>query len=233
MDDESSVSAVASRLLDLVADGKLPLGSRLPPERLLAASLGVGRSAVREALAALEILGLIDVRPGSGTYVRGDTSELLPQALRWGLALQRERTRDLIEVRGALEVYAARLAATRMPPPAIERMAADVQAMDDAAESDLAGFVEADLRFHLDLATSTGNTVLLDLLQTLRSLLRVWSDRAVHDPQDAALAARQHRAVLDAIRAGDADGAASAMAEHMHTAAERLSAALDTPQEEP
>ena len=66
----SPVSEVARRLLDLFTSGSIAAGTRLPPERHLAATLEVGRSAVREALAALEILGIVDVRPGSGTYLR-------------------------------------------------------------------------------------------------------------------------------------------------------------------
>src|SRR5690554_6170656 len=81
------VSAVAKRLLEIFTRGDIEPGTRLPPERQLSASLGVGRSAVREALAALELLGIVDVRPGSGTYLRGSASELLPQTLSWGLML--------------------------------------------------------------------------------------------------------------------------------------------------
>lgn len=78
----SPVTEVARRLLDLFTGGGIAPGTRLPPERQLAATLEVGRSAVREALAALEILGIVDVRPGSGTYLRGSASDLLPQTLR-------------------------------------------------------------------------------------------------------------------------------------------------------
>src|SRR3712207_5631910 len=87
----SAVSLVATKLLDLFTSGSVAPGTRLPPERQLAAALEVGRSAVREALAALEILGVVDVRPGSGTYVRGTVSELLPQTLRWGILMGEDR----------------------------------------------------------------------------------------------------------------------------------------------
>ena len=90
------VSEVARRMLDLFTGGSIAAGTRLPPERQLAATLGVGRSAVREALAALEILGIVDVRPGSGTYLRGAASELLPQTLRWGLLIGERNTAELL-----------------------------------------------------------------------------------------------------------------------------------------
>lgn len=75
----SVVSEVAERLLTYFTSGDIAPGTRLPAERQLAAPLGVGRSAVREALAALEILGIVVVRPGSGTYLRDGISELLPE----------------------------------------------------------------------------------------------------------------------------------------------------------
>lgn len=222
----SSVSAVATRLLEVFTSGSIAPGTRLPPERTLASTLQVGRSAVREALAALEILGLVDVRPGSGTYLRGDASELLRQSLSWGILLDSAATAELIEVRGALEIYAARLAAERMTDDAVERLSDHLQEMRDRA-GDLALFVEADLQFHHELASSTDNHVLLDLLQTIRSLLRVWADRAVQDPEHAQLAIAEHAAVFDAIKARDGNAAASAMAAHMITAGRRLSPEQD------
>ena len=217
----SSVSAVATRLLEIFTRGDIEPGTRLPPERQLATTLGVGRSAVREALAALEMLGIVTVRSGAGTYLRGHASELLPQTLSWGLALGADQTNELIEVRGALEIYAARLAATRMSDESLERLGGHVAGMRASLDK-LPAFVEADLQFHLELAESIDNHVLLDLLQTIRSLLRVWADRAVQDPEQARTAIEQHAAVHAAIATRDPDAAASAMAIHMHTAAERL-----------
>lgn len=230
MPSGSAVSAVATKLLDLFTGGSIAPGTRLPPERQLAATLEVGRSAVREALAALEILGVVDVRPGSGTYLRGSVSELLPQSLSWGILIGSRSTVELAEVRGALEIYAARLAAENMTDEQLARLTSAVDRMRSSLEQSdpqqLGEFVEADLQFHQELAASTGNTVLLDLLQIIRSLLRVWVDRAVQDPDEARTALEEHTAVLDAISRRDGHAAASAMAHHMVTAAERLTAAV-------
>jgi GntR family transcriptional repressor for pyruvate dehydrogenase complex len=125
-------------------------------------------------------------------------------------------------VRGALEIYAARLAAERMSPDAAARLDAHLDDMV-AHLDDLPAFVDADLQFHLELAHATGNSVLVDLLQIIRSLLRVWVDRAVHDVEHARVAIAEHTAVRDAIRSGDGDAAASAMSLHMVTAGRRLS----------
>lgn len=217
----TAVSAVAKRMLEIFTRGDIEPGTRLPSERQLSMSLGVGRSAVREALAALEILGIVDVRPGSGTYLRGTVSELLPQTLNWGLMLGAPRTAELIEVRGALEIYAARLAATRMDDAAVSKLGSHVETMRSSLD-DLKKFVEADSQFHREVALAVENTVLVELLQSIRSLIRVWVDRAVQDRENAEVAMREHAAVYEAIARRDPDAAASAMAAHMLTAGQRL-----------
>lgn len=217
----SAVSVVATRLLDLFTSGAIAPGTRLPPERQLSARLEVGRSAVREALAALEILGIVEVRPGSGSYLRGTVSELLPQSLRWGVLLGERNTRELLELRSGLEIYVARLAATRLSDAELETLGQHLERMRSSLD-DLKSFVKADLAFHHQIASSAENAVLLDLLQMVRSLLRVWVDRAVHDPVEAEIALREHELVFRALAGRDADAAASGMAAHMATASARL-----------
>ncbi|MFS0713923.1 FCD domain-containing protein [Microbacterium sp. 2P01SA-2] len=212
------VSEVARRLLDLFTSGDVAPGTRLPPERQLAATLEVGRSAVREALAALEILGIVDVRPGSGTYLRGAASELLPQTLRWGLLIGERNTHELIELRSGLEIYVARLAAAAEGSGDLE---AHVERMRSTL-SDLGAFARADLAFHHELARIAGNAMLIDLLHVVRSLLQVYADRAVHDDEQARRALAEHEEIARAVVAGDEDAAASAMAAHMATAARRI-----------
>jgi GntR family transcriptional repressor for pyruvate dehydrogenase complex len=217
----TAVSAVAKRLLDLFTSGDIAPGTRLPPERQLAASLGIGRSAVREALAALEILGLVDVRPGSGTYLRGTASELLPETLNWGVMINASRTAELIAIRSELEVMAARLAATRISDDDLVRLDRSVDAMRANVENP-SRFIEADLKCHMLIARVAGNQVLLDLLQSIRSLLRVWVERGISDPADAGDALAEHAALADALRSRDPASVEQAMRAHMATATGRL-----------
>jgi GntR family transcriptional repressor for pyruvate dehydrogenase complex len=214
--------------MDLFTSGSIQAGTRLPPERHLATALGVGRSAVREALAALEILGIVDVRPGSGTYLRGTASELLPQTLRWGLLIGERNTTELLELRSGLEIYVARLAASRATASDLEAIADRVESMR-ASVGNLNAFARADLEFHHSLAEAAGNKVLIDQLHVVRSLLQVYADRAVHDEAEALIAIAEHDAVHKALVAGDEDAAASAMALHMATASARLSADVAAP----
>ncbi|WP_375433524.1 FadR/GntR family transcriptional regulator [uncultured Friedmanniella sp.] len=222
----SAVTEVTRRLLDYFTGGTVSAGARLPPERTLATSLGVGRSAVREALAALEVLGVVDVRPGSGTYLRSATSELLPQTLSWGMLLGEPQTRELIEVRHGLEVQAARLAATRIDDDSVRRLT-DHLAMMRASRSDFPAFVTADMRFHQELAAAAANALLDQMLQSVRSLVRVWVERALSDAEQAQRTCTEHGAVLTALRRRDATAAADAMSAHMDSAGRRLIASLE------
>lgn len=215
------VSGVAGQLLEHFTGGQVAPGTRLPPERQLAASLDVGRSAVREALAALEILGIVDVRPGSGTYLRGSASALLPQTLRWGLMIGSENTAQLSELRAGLESYTARLAAERVEETHLEALRASLETMRESF-GDVDSFIRADAAFHQVLGEAAGNMMLTDLLQVSRTLLRVYYDRAVHEREDMQIALDEHAEILAALVQKNGDRAASAMIVHMASARSRL-----------
>jgi GntR family transcriptional regulator, transcriptional repressor for pyruvate dehydrogenase complex len=222
---DSPVSQVARRLLDEVMEGGHHPGSRLPSERRLAEGLGVGRSAIREAIAVLEVLGIVEVRVGSGTYVRGTISDLLPQAIDWGLLLGERQTRDLVETRQHLEAVTARLAAERATDTDVVLLHHRLDRMRETAES-VAEFIEADVEFHLEVARITGNTVLRDILHSVRALLRVWIQRAVGADGDTAATLAEHVAVFEAIERKDPDAAAREMWTHMESASARLERSL-------
>ncbi len=226
IESTSAVTEVTRRLLDYFTGGTVAPGTRLPPERVLATSLGVGRSAVREALAALEVLGVVDVRPGSGTYLRSATSELLPQTLSWGMLLGEPQTRELVEVRHGLEVQAARLTAQRIDDDGVRRLAEHLATMR-ASRSDFPAFVTADMRFHQEIAAVAANVLLDQMLQSVRSLVRVWVERALNDTRHAQRTCTEHAAILTALRRRDADAAAAAMSAHMDSAGQRLLSHLD------
>ncbi|MGN6404921.1 FadR/GntR family transcriptional regulator [Sinomonas sp.] len=226
MPSGSVVSEVAERLMAAFTSGQIPPGARLPSERTLAAQLQVGRSAIREALAALEILGIVIVRPGSGTYLRGGASELLPRTLSWGLMLGEPRTRELVELRSGLEVQAAELAATRIDESVLRRLAGYVETMKTST-TDFEAFRDADSQFHREIAAASGNSVLEDLLQSIQSLLRIWVDRGLRDQDHAAVAAREHTEIFEALEAGDPDRVRRVMGHHMGSASARLLSEFD------
>lgn len=221
---ESAVTEIARQLLGQLLGGQLTPGTRLPSERQLAQTLGVGRSAIREALKALDVLGIIEVRQGDGTYLKQDSSDLLPQAIEWGLMLGQPRTRDLIEARRHIEETIARLAGLRADDALTERLRADMAAMRAAPTTQ--EFVEADIAFHLTLAEAAGNSVLADVLSSIRALLRVWIRRAIDEAGTTDTTCTEHQRILDAVVAHDPDAAAAAMHAHMEAASRRLEDSL-------
>ncbi|WP_346658895.1 FCD domain-containing protein [Arthrobacter sp. StoSoilB13] len=139
------------------------------------------------------------------------------------------RTRELVELRSGLEVQAVELAALRVTDEALERMQTDLDVMAKNLD-DLAAFVEADAAFHREIAAASGNMVLEELLQSIRSLLRIWVDRALTDEGHAEAALREHTAIFEALRSRDASAVSETMRSHMDTASRRLLAGFDAAQ---
>jgi DNA-binding FadR family transcriptional regulator len=215
------MNSVAKRLLDYLTGGQVQPGSRLPAERQLAEMLNVGRSAIREAIAALDLLGIVDVRPGSGTYLVKTSSDLLPSTINWGFMLGQPRTNDLVEVRQYLEVLTSQLAAQRATSEDIAKLEQRIDILRDATE-DVEGFVEADVEFHLQIAAAAKNTVLEDILNSVRALLMAWVKRTSRDTTATKISFEEHLRVFEAIKAGDPDAAEKAMRIHMDIASARL-----------
>lgn len=217
----SPSSAVTFRLLDLLLGESMRPGDRLPGERALAENLGVGRSAVREAIAALEVLGIVETRAGSGTYLRSSTSELLPSTLSWSLLLDQDRTAELTVVRSALERSAAELAAAQRTEEQARHLADLVQRQREAID-DPERYVEADIAFHRELALIGGNKLLSEILSTTRTMLRVWFENAVDRRADIEDAIREHEEIARAVMESDVDAVSDAMVRHMATATARI-----------
>lgn len=215
---------IAEQLRSLIASGEFTPGSRLPAERDLARQLGVSRPSVREALIALEVEGWVEVRTGSGVYVLprngGSTHAAQVPATEWGPL-------ELLRARRVIEGEIAALAATH----AKRRHLDAIREAIDFMQADIdrgAAPLEGDRAFHAAVAQASDNAVLLDTVQTF------WDAR--HGPlferlgghfETASvwrLAIAEHEAVLAAIRRRDADGARSAMQQHMDKTNSRFSA---------
>jgi GntR family transcriptional regulator, transcriptional repressor for pyruvate dehydrogenase complex len=225
---EPLAAEVARRLVDYLLSGGVEPGGRMPSERQLAEAFGVGRSAVREAIAALTLIGLIEVRHGDGTYLKRPDSPLLPQVVEWGLMLGEQRTIDLVEARQKIEVDIAGLAAERRTDDDVQDLARILSRMEWEARADaeVETFVDADVAFHLRLAEAARNTALRDVLSSIQSLLRAWIGRVIAEGHRE-LSYNEHVPILEAVRARDVAGAEQAMDAHMQSAARRLQATLD------
>lgn len=202
---------VAERIKDLVRQGTYPVGSRLPGERDLAEELGVSRVTVREAQIALEAVGMLDIRVGSGVYVLRPTVESAQELPDVGAF-------ELTEARAAVESEAAALAAATITEDdlqsldeVIERMAAETDPHSPLA-------ADADRDFHLTIARSTKNAA---MVETVERLWRIRNEKPeVKQAYDAICETdperrlKEHGDVVVALRARDANGARQAMREH-------------------
>lgn len=225
IEQKSLVAEITGRLMEYLLSGEIKPGERLPAERQLSESLGVGRSALREALKALNVLGLVDVRRGDGTYLKEADSPLLPQVIEWGLLLGEKRTMDLMEARQEIEVVLARLAAARRDEEAMRDLRGLLERMEGSG-LDPERFVEADVAFHLRLAQSAENIVLRDMLSSIQALLRTWISTVIRSEESTEVSYMEHVPIFEAVEQGDPEAAASAMRKHMENAAERLKAAV-------
>ncbi|MGD9714859.1 MAG: FadR/GntR family transcriptional regulator [Thermomicrobiales bacterium] len=217
---EPVATQVARRLVEVILSGQIEPGTRMPSERQLAESFGVGRSAMREALKALSLIGLVEVRQGDGTYLRRADSALLPEVIEWGLLLGEPRTMDLVEARQEIEIVLAGLAAQRRSDDQIARLKIALDRMKHAQTPD--DFVEHDIMFHMTLAEAAGNSALRDIHSSIQALLRAWILRALGGVSAIQLSHAEHIPIVEAVEAGDSGNARAAMQTHMEAAAERL-----------
>ncbi|EME16619.1 FadR/GntR family transcriptional regulator [Rhodococcus triatomae] len=197
-----------------LADGEWEVGAKLPGETTLAAELGVGRSTVREALRILAGQGLLRAKQGAGVFV-----ESTGPVVAWETVLRGEAVAEVVEVRNAIEVEAARLAAERATADdvAVMRRALDRRAAEFAAGD--RAFVAADIDVHRAVVAAAHNAVLTELFETfvprLTEAMVDMVDLLGTRSRDPEPDADDHRALVDAIAAGDADAAVRISRAHL------------------
>ncbi|MBE3571542.1 MAG: FadR family transcriptional regulator [Moorella humiferrea] len=209
---------IVRQIKDLIGEGNLKPGDRLPSERELSERLGVSRASVREALSALAAMGVIDIRPGEGTFVQNVRREAIVEPLAMALLMDRQAAMELLEARQALEGEAAYLAACRAGPEDIEKMAAILKEMDGDLKKGTLG-EEADLRFHLAIAEAARNSVLAKLMHTvsdtMRQALRTSRQRLYTTPGNPELLFEQHKQIFEAIKNQKPRAARRAICQHL------------------
>jgi GntR family transcriptional regulator, transcriptional repressor for pyruvate dehydrogenase complex len=189
-------------------------GEKIPAERELCQKLGVGRASLREALKALEIMGMIETRLGDGTYVC-KRSEFFSRPLLWAIASSSEAdARELIEARTLIEVELAGLAAERATPENLKEIGNLLQIMERAKKNPQE-FVQADVNFHLAIAQAASSGVLMNALLLIRNLLQQWILSAVASKGVPEKACAQHKRVLQAIENQDGAAARKEMRNHL------------------
>lgn len=207
---------VVDRLREFIDVHELQPGDKLMPERELAEQLGVSRTSVRQALTALRVLGMVDVRPGDGVYVTS-TEDIVPSlALE---VLESEADHPMIwEVREAVETQAARLAARRRTQEELDRMAAALDAMNESVAAGGEG-VLGDRHFHQAILDASHNAMLGSLFAQLADAIDKTSQGSLGLKGQPPISLAAHRAIYDAIAAGSEQEAGERMRKHLATSA--------------
>ncbi|MGB9866884.1 MAG: FadR/GntR family transcriptional regulator [Bacillota bacterium] len=206
--------AVMEEIKRLIEEGALRKGDKLPPEHELARRLGVGRSSVREALKGLAAAGLVSRNP-EGTFV-SSCGQSLVEPLRYRAILENMTFRELLEARRLLELEFAALAAVRRTPEDIGCLSDAIANMKASIETDVSRFIEADLKFHMGIASAARNRVLYELFAAVRHLLAEAHSRLVEEcPTIKQSSIEHHSRILEYIAERNPDKARNAMAMHL------------------
>ncbi|WP_405816342.1 FadR family transcriptional regulator [Streptomyces sp. NBC_01390] len=206
---------VLDRLRDYVAEGGLGAGDRLPPERDLAARLGVSRASVKQAIVVLEVQGLVEVRHGGGTYLVRDSLEVEPVEQ---LVERRRRLPDVLDAREALETKLAELAAERRTPEDIDVLRAALAVMGEEIDKGAEG-VEGDRLFHAAVTSAAHSGILAEFMRSIADQITESRHESLRQPGRPARSLAQHMAIFEAIEAGLPRQAAAAMRRHVRTVA--------------
>jgi GntR family transcriptional regulator, transcriptional repressor for pyruvate dehydrogenase complex len=219
---------IVNQVLEGIRSGAFPPGAALPPERLLATRFAVSRSSVREAVRVLEHAGVVDVRTGSGTYITNEALSKSTLVRVKAVEVGEHSPLDVIVVRRALEPVSAALAARNRSHRDLSALGA---ANDEYSRSVTAAEdpTEADIRFHNAIGAASRNSLLQALIEHTVEVMRepFWRSVALRSLKDSARALRsmkQHRRILESIRAADETAAIKAMNEHLESVEAKLNA---------
>ena len=218
----------AEWILEQIRSQSYSVGSKLPSERDIAQTLGMSRPPVREALSALQIARIVEIRPGDGTYVKSVTpaNEMVSNTM---LVLEEsESPFEVMQARRVLEEGIAKIAATQATAENVQRLEQVLERMQESVEQgDLSGYFQANREFHLAIATATHNSVLQKLLNSLliAEEKKLWQEsiqRYLTDPDHIKAYVGRHQRLLQAIKERDADLAVREMQEHFSGTVEEV-----------
>ena len=196
-------------------EGRLKPGDHMPSIEALAQQFAVGRTSVREALMALELVGIVELRHGGGTFVREDVSGFFLKPLSWSVLLDQSKIAALAETRRCMESELAAMAAQRAAPEdvkEIERQLLGMEAVCHQSEE----YVKIDPQFHLAVWRAAGNEVMLNMLTSILDLLRRVIAAAVSNaPASIEAGLVAHRQIFEAIAGRDPEAARFSMRRHL------------------
>ena len=225
---KGNISQLVNRLTmyfaDEILEGRLKRGDQIESDRELAKKLNVGRSAVREALKVLDVLGMIDIRLGQGTYITSRETNFFSVPLAWSLFLDGTQVKSILQVRGALELRAVQLAAQCEDKNKLDKLTDIYYRMQktfqeskdtDNLQHALQETLNADIEFHTCIAECSGNPIILSMLTTIRNFLKRVSGTGMVDAEQLQAVVEEHQKLYGAIISGNVDVATQTMMKHL------------------
>ena len=215
---------VTQRLLDFIDQQQLKPGDLLPSETSLAASFGVSRPVIREALKHLEGKDVIEIVNGKGAFIRPIASEHLQLFFQRAMRMDQGTMVQLMEVRKGLEVQAAGLAAQRCDAEDLQKIEQIVKAMEENL-GDLEAYVRLDVDFHLAVAVASHNMMLVSLIESIRGAMRntiITGLKSRGTGLRLDLIQETHALLLQDLKERDETGAMQSMARHFDEALEAM-----------
>jgi GntR family transcriptional repressor for pyruvate dehydrogenase complex len=182
---------VIEQIKKMIIDGTLKKGDKLPTERDLAEQLQVSRASVREALRALDIIGLVESRQGAGNYIRESFENSLFEPMSMMFMLERGTPIEILEFRKVLEIEAASLAASRISDDEVKTLGELVEELKDCREESKSAVI--DKQFHFTIAKASKNLLIINILQVISQLI----DELIKDSREKILAFEDNQAKLN------------------------------------
>ena len=206
---------VAEQLMAMLREKRLRPGDKLPPERELAAMMKVSRPSLREALRALSMLNVLEVRQGAGTFVTSLETELLVEHLDFVLSLDESSLLELFEARKIVEIGIAGLAAQRITEEELAELEAGLARSRETLDHPV-DFLHADEQLHKTITKAARNPIMSRVIDSISRLLLLSRSRTVEVLSIRAQTIEDHRAIVAALKKRDVEAAKQAMLQHLN-----------------
>lgn len=214
MKKTSTTEIIVQNLISLIGQRSLQPGDKLPPERELCELIGVSRPVLREALKALQVMNIINIRQGAGAFVRSLEPENIMEHLDIVFHLDSSLYHDLYEARRVLESSVAQMAATRITDDELAAIEENIRrAADKTNDEDV--FYQLDLEMHNMILKAANNRVMPVFMQSINKLVLMMREKTNAQPRIRQNTIRDHVQILDALKKRDANAAGRAMEQHI------------------
>lgn len=210
----SLTETIIKQLLDFIQND-LSAGDKLLSERELMERLGVGRSSLREAIRALEVMGVLETRAGEGNFVAGDLSLRFQKPLEWGVFGEKKTVKDVFEARRVIEIAIMPLIAEKITDTEFEELKMIFFEMQEIQKKfDLQRFLDLDYLFHKKLAYFTKNDILREVIKLTYRIMEEERKSSLETEEDYKEALALHKKIVDALSKRDGKKAGQAMMDH-------------------